>query len=75
MQTIKKPYPPKQIQVGEVKIGGGAPISVQSMTFSKTANLQATKEQIDRLQLAGGDIVRGAVSDEEDANALNSLKI
>ena len=74
MQTLKKPYPTKQIQVGEVKIGGGAPISVQSMTFSKTANLQATKEQIDRLQLAGCDIVRVAVSDEEDANALKQLK-
>ena len=74
MQTLKKPYPTKQIQVGEVKIGGGAPISVQSMTFSKTTNLQATKEQIDRLQLAGCDIVRVAVSDEEDANALKQLK-
>ena len=74
MQTLKKPYPTKQIQVGEVKIGGGAPISVQSMTFSKTDNLQATKEEIDRLQLAGCDIVRVAVSDEEDANALKQLK-
>ena len=64
MQTLKKPYPTKQSQVGEVKSGGGAPIPVQSKTFSKTANLQATKEQMDRLQLAGCDIVRVALSDE-----------
>ena len=67
-------YPTKQIQIGEVKIGGDAPISVQSMTFSKTADLQATKNQIDQLQLAGCDIVRVAVSDEEDAKALKMLK-
>ena len=67
MQTLKKPYPTKQIQVGEVKIGGGAPLSVQSMTFSKTANLQATQEQNDRLQIAGCDIWRVAGRDEEEA--------
>lgn len=64
----------KQIFVGNVPIGGDAPISVQSMTFSKTKDIAATKAQIDRLQLAGCDIVRVAVSDEEDANALKSLK-
>lgn len=64
----------KQIFVGNVPIGGDAPISVQSMTFSKTKDIAATKAQIDRLQLAGCDIVRVAVSDEEDANALKTLK-
>lgn len=64
----------KQIFVGNVPIGGNAPISVQSMTFSKTKDIKATKAQIDRLQLAGCDIVRVAVSDEEDANALKMLK-
>lgn len=64
----------KQIFVGNVPIGGDAPISVQSMTFSKTKDIKATKAQIDRLQLAGCDIVRVAVSDEEDANALKTLK-
>ena len=44
------------------------------MTFSKTKNIEETKSQIDRLQLAGCDIVRVAVSDEEDANALKELK-
>lgn len=64
----------KQIFVGGVAIGGDAPISTQSMTFSKTKDTQATKEQIDRLQLAGADIVRVAVSDIDDANSLKALK-
>ena len=67
-------YPTQQISVGNVKIGGDAPISVQSMTFSKTADIEATKAQIDALTFAGCDIVRVAVSDEEDANALKKLK-
>lgn len=67
-------YKTKQIFVGNVAIGGDAPISVQSMTFSKTKDIKATKEQIDKLQLAGCDIVRVAVSDEVDANALSELK-
>ncbi|MDE5602672.1 MAG: flavodoxin-dependent (E)-4-hydroxy-3-methylbut-2-enyl-diphosphate synthase [Helicobacter sp.] len=73
MQTFKR-YPTKEIQVGGVKIGGDSPISVQSMTYSKTADIKATKEQIDRLMFAGCDIVRVAVSDEEDAKALKDLK-
>ncbi|MGX2981641.1 flavodoxin-dependent (E)-4-hydroxy-3-methylbut-2-enyl-diphosphate synthase [Helicobacter sp. 23-1045] len=64
----------KKIFVGNVAIGGDSPISVQSMAFSKTKDIKATKAQIDRLQLAGCDIVRVAVSDEEDANALKTLK-
>ena len=67
-------YKTKQIFVGNVPIGGDSPISVQSMTFSKTKDIATTKAQIDRLQLAGCDIVRVAVSDEEDANALKTLK-
>ncbi|NPA12008.1 MAG: flavodoxin-dependent (E)-4-hydroxy-3-methylbut-2-enyl-diphosphate synthase [Epsilonproteobacteria bacterium] len=64
----------KQIKVGNVKIGGGAPISVQSMTFSKTKDTTSTLEQINRLYLAGADIVRVAVLDEEDAKALSNIK-
>lgn len=67
-------YKTKQIYVGSVAIGGDAPISVQSMTFTKTANIAATKAQIDRLVLAGCDIVRVAVSDETDAKALQQLR-
>lgn len=69
-----KRFETKQITLGGIKIGGNAPISVQSMTFSKTCDIKATKEQIDRLQLAGCDIVRVAVSDQKDANALKEIK-
>ncbi|MDR2152019.1 MAG: flavodoxin-dependent (E)-4-hydroxy-3-methylbut-2-enyl-diphosphate synthase, partial [Helicobacteraceae bacterium] len=51
-------YPTKQIFVGGVAIGGDAPISVQSMTFSKTSDVEATLEQINRLYFAGADVVR-----------------
>ena len=64
----------KTIYVGNVPIGGDSPISIQSMTFSKTCDVQATLEQINRLSLAGCDIVRVAVSDERDAHALKELK-
>ena len=73
-QTLKPRFKTKQISVGNVLVGGDAPISVQSMTFSKTADIEATKAQIDCLQLAGCDIVRVAVSDMDDANVLKTLK-
>jgi (E)-4-hydroxy-3-methylbut-2-enyl-diphosphate synthase len=69
-----KRYPTKQIFVGNVAIGGDAPISVQSMTYSRTADIVATVEQINRLHFAGCDIVRVAVPDEEDARALKAIK-
>lgn len=69
-----KRYKTKKIYVGNVAIGGDAPISVQSMTFSKTADVEATVEQIKRLHFAGCDIVRVAVPDEEAALALKEIK-
>lgn len=69
-----KRFKTKQIQIGHVKIGGDAPISVQSMTFSKTKDVKATVEQIKRLHFAGCDIVRVAVPEYEDAKALKSIK-
>lgn len=66
-------YPTKQIKIRDVAIGGDAPISVQSMTFSKTKDIQGTLEQINRLYFAGANIVRCAVFDKEDANALKSI--
>ena len=69
-----KRYPTKQIKVGNVLIGGDAPISVQSMTFSKTSDIKATVEQITRLHFAGADIVRVAVPHIEDAQALKEIK-
>ncbi len=67
-------FPTKKIYVGDVAVGGDAPISVQSMTYSKTRDVQSTVEQIKRLHFAGCDIVRVAVPDYEDARALKEIK-
>jgi len=64
----------KKIYVGDVPIGGDSPISVQSMTYSNTHDVQATVEQINRLHFAGADIVRVAVPNMEDALALKQIK-
>ncbi len=69
-----KRYPTKKIYVGDVAVGGDALITVQSMTFSKTRDVEATVEQIRRLHFAGCDIVRVAVPDYEDAYALKEIK-
>jgi len=69
-----KRYETKKIYVGDVAIGGDAPISVQSMTFSKTSDIEATVEQIKLLHFAGADIVRLAVPDKEAAYALKEIK-
>lgn len=64
----------KQIKVGGIYIGGGAPVSVQSMCNTDTRNVQATVEQIKSLVSAGCDIVRLAVLDEAAANATREIK-
>ncbi len=69
-----KRFKTKKIYVGDVAVGGDAPISVQSMTYSKTRDVDATVEQIKRLHFAGCDIVRVAVPDYEDARALRAIK-
>ena len=66
--------PTKRVMVGGVAVGGGAPVSVQSMTTEKTGCVEECVAQILRLQEAGCDIVRVAVSDEEDARALPLVK-
>lgn len=63
----------RQISVGNVKIGGGAPISVQSMTNTKTSDVQSTVAQITQLQSAGCDIVRVAVPDMDAAKKLHEI--
>jgi (E)-4-hydroxy-3-methylbut-2-enyl-diphosphate synthase len=60
----------RQIMVGDVPIGGGAPVAVQTMTKTETANLAATMAQIHTVAEAGADIVRVAVPREQDAEAL-----
>ena len=69
-----KRHETKKIFVGNVAVGGDAPISVQSMTFTKTSDIIATVEQIKLLHFAGADIVRVAVPDMEAAYALKSIK-
>ena len=69
-----KRFKTKKIYVGDVAVGGDAPVSVQSMTYSKTRDVDATVEQIKRLHFAGCDIVRVAVPDYEDARALRAIK-
>ncbi len=63
----------KAIKVGNVTIGGGAPISVQSMTTEKTSDVKKVLSQITALRDAGCDLVRLAVVDEDDVKALNSV--
>ena len=64
----------KQIQVGSIKIGGGAPISVQSMTIPHPRDVVGTLEQIHRLEQAGCELIRVAVPDMEAADALPKIK-
>jgi (E)-4-hydroxy-3-methylbut-2-enyl-diphosphate synthase len=63
----------RQVHVGKVAVGGGAPISVQSMTITKTADINATLQQIAELAATGCDIVRVAVPDTDDAAALPAV--
>ncbi len=64
----------RQILVGNVPVGGDAPISVQSMTTTKTEDVVATLEEIHRLQEAGCEIVRVAVPRERDAMVLGKIR-
>ena len=64
----------RQIHCGGVRIGGGAPVSVQSMTNTKTDDVAATVAQIRRLEAAGCDIVRVAVPDMAAARAIGDIR-
>src|SRR5688572_28657850 len=63
----------RQIHVGGVPIGGGAPVVVQTMTKTETANLEATMRQIRTVAEAGADVVRVAVPRVQDAEALRTI--
>src|ERR687896_1137975 len=63
----------RQIWVKDVPIGGGAPVAVQTMTKTETANLEATMEQIGRVAEAGADLVRVAVPRDKDVEALRTI--
>src|SRR5918999_6130131 len=63
----------RQIRVGDVPIGGGAPVAVQSMTKTETADYEATMRQIHAVAEAGGDLVRCAVPRDDDVRALERI--
>jgi (E)-4-hydroxy-3-methylbut-2-enyl-diphosphate synthase len=65
----------RQIFVGDVPIGGGAPVAVQTMTKTETANLEATMEQIGKVAEAGADLVRVAVPRDKDVEALRQIVV
>lgn len=64
----------RQIMVGNVPVGGDAPISVQSMTNTETTDVAATVAQIQRIQLAGADIVRVSVPSMDAAEAFGKIR-
>ena len=64
----------KQIMVGGVPVGGGAPVTIQSMTNTRTDDVTATLEQIRRLAAAGCEIIRVAVPDQAAAHAVGKIK-
>lgn len=77
MKPEHSPFPRRQtrpVKVGSVVIGGGAPIVVQSMTKTRTAEVEATVRQIKRLERAGCRLVRVAVPGREDALAISEIK-
>ena len=65
----------RQIHVGNVPVGGDAPISVQSMTNTETEDVDATVEQIQRIQKAGADIVRVSVPTLKAAEAFGEIRL
>src|SRR3954469_4474950 len=65
----------RQVDVGGVKIGGGAPVAVQTMTKTETANYGPTLEQIKKAAEAGADIVRVAIPRDQDVEALKRLVV
>ncbi|MCR5663527.1 MAG: flavodoxin-dependent (E)-4-hydroxy-3-methylbut-2-enyl-diphosphate synthase [Oscillospiraceae bacterium] len=64
----------KQIRVGPVPVGGGAPVTVQTMCNTKTWDVEATVAQIRAMEAAGAEIVRLAVPDEKSARAIDAIK-
>ena len=71
---MKKRRVTKQLQIGDVKVGGDAPITVQSMTKTDTRDVKATVKQIRSLEESGCEVIRSAVPDMEAAQALAAIK-
>ena len=64
----------RKIYIGDVPVGGDAPISIQSMTNTLTSDVSSTVAQIKQLEEAGADIVRVSVPDQEAADAFKLIK-
>ena len=64
----------KVVKIGDLYIGGDNPITIQSMTNTKTYDVKKTIEQIKKLQDAGCEIIRVSVPDQESADALMEIK-
>ncbi|GLW72646.1 4-hydroxy-3-methylbut-2-en-1-yl diphosphate synthase (flavodoxin) 1 [Kitasatospora phosalacinea] len=71
--AVPQRRPTRRIQVGSVPVGGGAPISVQTMTTTVTADVDATLQQIAEVTAAGCDLVRVAVPSQDDVQALPAI--
>ena len=71
---MKKRRISKQLHIGRVKIGGGAPVAVQSMTKTDTRDAKATIAQIKKLERCGCEIIRVAIPDQEAAASLAKIK-
>src|SRR3546814_6329006 len=63
----------RQIHVGKVPVGGDAPITVQTMTNTRTTDIQGTIDQVRAMELAGADIVRISCPDEDSTRALKKI--
>ena len=64
----------KRLTVGGVPVGGGAPVSIQSMCNTKTDDVEATVAQIKALEAAGCEIIRVAIPDQAAAEAVDKIK-
>ena len=67
-------YKSKKVSVGNIVIGGGESVKIQSMCTTKTSDIPATCAQISRLEKAGCEIIRVSVLDEDDATAIKKIK-
>lgn len=74
MEQINHRYNTKKVKIGDVVIGGGNPIAIQSMTNTETSDVKATVEQILRLEKAGCEIIRCTANTEEAACAFDKIK-
>ena len=72
--SIAPRNPTRSVRIGQITIGGGAPIAVQSMCATKTQDVAATVAQANALHAAGADVVRIAVDGPKDAAALGEIR-